>query len=64
MFKQEVFIGFQDFYWVWKSLGKIPKTDDLFQVSGKWLCDFWLWVGCANCIMVFLHAYILISIQV
>ncbi len=20
---------------------------------GKWLCDFWWWAGCANCIMVF-----------
>ena len=21
--------------------------------QGKWLCDFWLWEGGANCIMVF-----------
>jgi len=31
-------------------LAKILETDDLFPTSGKWLCDFWLCDGCANCI--------------
>ena len=26
------------------ALEKILRTDDLFHVQGKWLCDFWMWV--------------------
>ena len=35
------------------ALAKILGTDDLFHAPGKWLCDFWLWAGGVNCIMVF-----------
>jgi hypothetical protein len=27
------------------AFAKILGTDDLFQAPGKWLCDFWWWVG-------------------
>ena len=45
---------FSGFLWgIYLALADILGTKDLFQATGKGLCDVWLKVDARNCIMVF-----------